>query len=89
MATQPDRTPRPQGGDILSTDRFLTHSDVRRAWPDLFVDVDDRVADMVVATAADSILEGLPMDREFVQELIDHAQSLCHRPSLESLHPAL
>ena len=70
----------------MSTDHFLTHSDVRRAWPDLFLDVDDRVADMVIATAADSILEGLPIDREDVQELIAHAQSLGHKPSTNSHH---
>ena len=60
----------------MNDDLFRTHSDVRRAWPDLFINVDARVADMVAATAADSILEGLPMDRQFVQELIDHSQSL-------------
>lgn len=68
----------------MSTDRFLTHSDVRRTWPDLFVDVDDRVADMVVATAADSILEGAPMEREYVQDLITHAQTLGRKPTTNS-----
>ena len=65
----------------MTHDPFRTHSDVRRAWPELFVGIDHQVADMVVATAADAILEGLPMDREHVQELISHAQSLSRRPS--------
>lgn len=74
-----------QGVDTVSTDHFLTHSDVRRTWPDLFVDVDDRVADMVVATAADTILEGAPMDREYIQDLITHAQTLGRKPTTNSL----
>ncbi len=60
----------------MDTSPFTRHSDVRRAWPELFVDVDAAVGRLVAETAANQILEGVPVDPAFVQWLIAEAERL-------------
>ncbi|WP_296139563.1 hypothetical protein [uncultured Tessaracoccus sp.] len=60
----------------MDTSPFTRHSDVRRVWPELFVDVDADVSHVVAETAADQILEGVPVDRDFVQCLVAEARQL-------------
>lgn len=51
-------------------DIFALHSDVTQAYPELFVDVDQSVADAVRSIMADSILEGSRPTREAVKRRI-------------------
>ncbi len=71
----------------METNPFTQHSDVSRAWPELFTDVDDYVTELVVQTAANTILENIPVDRDYVRELITDTQNLVARTSSEPARP--
>lgn len=53
-----------------SNDPFAHHSDVVRAYPDLFQDLDQTLVHTIRTTMAESILEGRSPSREAVQRRI-------------------